>query len=168
MPDLVRWLVQYLHVFAAILWVGGGFYTLLVQLPALLATPPEARGPVMAQIGPRQIGYILRVAELTILTGVLNALVSGRLVDLAATAQTLWGWAIAIGALLGIGLYVFLQLVIKPLLFRMLALGRRAREGDASAAAELPTLVARFRQLGYGQLAAGALIILLMVTARLV
>ncbi len=167
MPDLIRWLFQFLHVFAAILWVGGGFYTLVVQLPALLATAPEARGAAMAQIGPRQIRYITRVAEVTIATGFLSAFASGRLVDVAATAQTLWGWAIGVGAVLAIALYVLVQAVVKPLLFRMLALGNRAREGDASAGAQMPALVARFRRLGYLQLAAGAIIVLLMVTARL-
>lgn len=168
MPDLLRWIVQFLHVFAAILWIGGGFYTLLVQLPGLLAAPPEARGPVMAQIGPRQVNYLLRVAELTIITGVLNAFLTGRLADVGLAAQTLWGWSMGLGAVLAIGLYVFLQTVIKPLLFRMLALGRQAREGDAAAAAQVPALVERFRRLGYAQLAVGGFIILLMVTARLV
>lgn len=168
MPDLLRWLVQFLHVFAAVLWIGGGFYTLLVQLPALLASPPEARGAVLAQIGPRQISYLLRVAELTIVTGILNAFLTGRLADVGLTLQTLWGWFIGLGAVLTIGLYVSLQVVVKPMLFRMLALGRQAREGDASAAAQVPALVARFRSLGYAQLAVGGVIILLMVTARLV
>lgn len=159
--------MQYLHVLAAVLWVGGGFYTLFVQLRALLATPPEARGPTLAQLGPRQINYILRMAELTIVTGILNAFVTGRLADLATTAQTLWGWVIGLGAVLAIGLYVFIRAVVKPMLFRLLALGRQAREGDPAAAAELPKLVDRFRTLGYGQVAVGAFIILLMVTARL-
>ena len=70
--------VQWLHVTAGVLWIGGGFYTILVQLPALLASPPAARGAVMPNLAPRQLTYTFRVAEFTILTGVLNLFVSGR------------------------------------------------------------------------------------------
>ncbi len=164
--DVVRWMVQFLHVLSGVLWIGGGYYTLLVQLPALLATAPAARGPAMAELGPRQIRYLLRVAELTIATGTINALLTGRLGYLSETAQSFWGWAIGLGFLLALGLYVFIQAVIKPLLFRMLALGRAAAGGDASAATQVPALIARFRRLGYAQLAVGSLIVLLMVTAR--
>src|SRR5256886_7816231 len=72
---LLRIVVQYLHVFSGILWIGGGFYTIVVQLPAVLAMPPAARGPAMAQLVPRQWKYILRVAELTIFWGFVNVFV---------------------------------------------------------------------------------------------
>jgi uncharacterized membrane protein len=49
--------VQWLHVTAGVLWIGGGFYTILVQLPALLATPPAARGAIMPNLVPRQFTY---------------------------------------------------------------------------------------------------------------
>lgn len=164
--DLVRWIVQFAHVLSGVLWIGGGFYTLVVQLPALLATPLAARGPVMAELGPRQIRYLLRLAEITIATGILNALLTGRLAYLGETLGSLWGWVMGAGAALAIGLYVFLQVVVKPLLFRMLALGRQSAQGDAGAAAQLPALVRRFRSVGYFQVSIGAIIILLMVTAR--
>ncbi len=163
--DLVRWIVQFLHVLSGVLWIGGGFYAVFVQLPALLATAPAARGPALAELGPRQIRYLLRVAELTIATGIVNAVLSGRLAYLGETLQSLWGWAIGLGFVLAVGLYVFIQAVIKPLLLRVLALGRAAAGGDASAAADMPALIGRFRSLGYAQLGVGALIVLLMVTA---
>ncbi len=68
--------VQWLHVTAGVLWIGGGFYTILVQLPALLASPPAARDAVMPNLVPRQLNYSFRVAEFAILTGVLNLFVS--------------------------------------------------------------------------------------------
>jgi uncharacterized membrane protein len=46
--------VQWLHVTAGVLWIGGGFYTILVRLPALLASPPAARGAIMPNLVPRQ------------------------------------------------------------------------------------------------------------------
>src|SRR3989442_9173023 len=78
MDVLLRIGVQWLHVTAGVLWIGGGFYTILVQLPALLATPPVARGAVMPSLVPRQFNYILRVAEITIVTGFVNLFVSRR------------------------------------------------------------------------------------------
>src|SRR5207249_1054357 len=72
MDVVFRIAVQWLHVTSAVLWIGGGFYTVLVQLPALLATPAPARGAALAQFVPRQFRYIFRVAEFTIVTGLLN------------------------------------------------------------------------------------------------
>src|ERR1700738_3947414 len=76
MEDLGRIVVQLAHVVSGVLWIGGGFYTVLVQLPALAVMPMPARGPALAAIGPRQVRYILRVAELTLATGVLQIFVN--------------------------------------------------------------------------------------------
>jgi uncharacterized membrane protein len=167
MADLFRLITQFLHVFAAILWIGGGFYTLLVQLPALLAAPPAARGPVSAQIAPRQIFYILRVAELTIVTGFLNLFASGRAQQLSEPLGSRWALAILLGMLLAIGLYALVRATVVPWTQRMLTLGPKGAAGDAAAAAEAGQLLSRLRTIGRVQLAIGTLIILAMVTARL-
>src|SRR5687767_15733812 len=100
MDDLFRLITQFLHVLAAILWIGGGFYTLFVQLPALLAAPPPARGPGMAQLAPRQIFYILRVAELTLVTGFLNLFGSGRIEQLREAVGSRGAVVISLGMVL--------------------------------------------------------------------
>lgn len=164
--DVLRWLVQYLHVLAGVLWFGAGFYASLVQLPALLTLPPPQRGPAIAALGPRQIRYVLRLAEATIALGILNALLTGRLSRLAETIGSLWGWAIGLGALLAIGLYVMLQSRVGPTVLRVVSAARAAQQGDASAAAELPALAQRIRTLGYVQMVIGGIVVLLMVTAR--
>jgi hypothetical protein len=164
--ELLRIIVQYAHVFSGILWIGGGFYTLLVQTPSVLQAPPAARGPVMAELAPRQVRYLLRVAEITIVTGILNALLTGRLVDLGEAFRTRWGVMIFLGAVLAIGLYVLIQIAVKPTVFGLLAAGRRAAAGDAAAGAEAASAVARLRRLGYVQVAIGAVIVLAMVIAR--
>lgn len=167
MDELFRLTTQFLHVFAAILWIGGGFYTLFVQLPALLAAPPPARGPVMAQLAPRQIFYILRVAELTLVTGFLNLFASGRIAQLQEPLGSRWAVVILLGILLAVGLYVLVRVTVVPWTRRMLTLGPKAAGGDAAAAAEAASLLARVRMMGRVQIALGSLIILLMVTARL-
>jgi len=164
--DVLRWLVQYLHVLSGVLWFGAGFYVSLVQLPALLTLPPPQRLPAIVALGPRQIRYVLRIAEVTIAFGIINALLTGRLAALQTTVGTLWGWAIGLGAILAIGLYVLLQTRVAPAVFSIVAVARAAQQGDAATAAELPALAQRIRTLGYVQMAIGAIVVLLMITAR--
>ena len=167
MDDLFRITTQFLHVFSGVLWIGGGLYTLFVQLPALMASPPAARGPVMAQLAPRQIRYLLRVAEVTIATGVLNIFATGRAQQLSDPLSSRWAIVLSLGILLALGLYGLTRAVIVPAIERMLSLGPKAAAGDAAAAAEAGQIVERLRSLGRVQIALGALIILAMVTARL-
>ena len=165
MDVLLRIGVQWLHVTAGVLWIGGGFYTILVQLPALLATPPAARGAVMPSLVPRQFNYILRVAEITIVTGLLNLFVSGRGQELARL-DTRWSWAILTGIILAVGVYAMTRATIARWAYRLVDLGPKAASGDAGAAAEMPQLGARIRRFGFIQITIGALILLAMVTAR--
>jgi uncharacterized membrane protein len=157
--------VQWLHVTAGVLWIGGGFYTILVQLPALLASPPAARGAVMPNLVPRQLNYIFRVAELTILTGLLNLFASGRAQELTRL-DTRWSWAILAGIILAVGVYAMTRATIARWAMRLIEIGPRAASGDATAAAEMPQLGERIRRFGYIQISIGALILLAMVTAR--
>jgi uncharacterized membrane protein len=167
MADLFRLTTQFLHVFAGILWIGGGFYTLLVQLPALLAAPPAARGPVTAQLAPRQIFYILRVAELTLVTGVLNVFATGRAQQLTDPLGSRWSIVLGLGILLAIGLYALVRATVVPWTVRLLTLGPKAAGGDAAAAAEVGQIIERIKRVGRAQIVIGTLIILAMITARL-
>ena len=106
--------VQWLHVTAGVLWIGGGFYTILVQLPALLASPPAARGAVMPNLVPRQLTYTFRVAEFTILTGLLNLFASGRAQELTRL-DTRWSWAILAGIILAVGIYALTRATLRSL-----------------------------------------------------
>jgi uncharacterized membrane protein len=157
--------VQWLHVTAGVLWIGGGFYTILVQLPALLASPPAARGAVMPNLVPRQLNYTFRVAEFTILTGLLNLFASGRAQELTRL-DTRWSWAILAGIILAVGIYAASRATVARWAYRLVAIGPLAASGDAAAAAEMPQLGERIRRFGYFQLTVGALILLAMVTAR--
>ncbi len=167
MDDLFRITTQVLHVFAGILWIGGGVYSGFVQLPAVLAAPPAARGAVMAQLGPRQVRYLLRAGEVTIATGVLNLFATGRAQQLTDPLGSRWAIVLILGILLAIGLYVLLRTAVAPRVAQMLSLGPKAAGGDAAAAAEVAQIVTRLRTLGFVQVGIGVLIILAMVTARL-
>jgi uncharacterized membrane protein len=166
MDEWFRLLTQYLHVFAGILWIGGGFYAALVQLPGVLAAPPAARGPVVAQLAPRQLFYVLRVAEITIATGLLNVVATGRLQQFLDPLAQRWTIVLGLGVLLALVLYGIVRGQLVPLTTRMLALGPKAAGGDAAAAAEVGTIIERLKMLSRVQIVIGALIILAMVTAR--
>ena len=166
MDQVIRIGVQWLHVTAGVLWIGGGFYTIFVQLPALAAMPQAARGPAMAAFAPRQIRYLIRVAEATIGLGLINLFVSGRAQQLTEPLGSRWAIVIVLGIVLALALYGIVRGAVKPLVDRLLAAGARAASGDQGAAAEMGALLPRIKRLGYVQLAIGVAIILAMVTAR--
>ena len=153
MEDLGRIVVQWAHVLSGVLWIGGGFYTNLVQLPALAA------------IAPRQVRYIMRVAEVTIATGILQIFVNPHNRELLALSSR-WAVAIVAGALMALVVYGILRGAAKPAIERLLAVAPTAAGGDAAAAAEVGRLRERIQRLGYAQLTLGALILVAMVTAR--
>lgn len=158
--------MQWLHVLSGVLWVGGGFYTVLVQLPALSAMPMPARGPAMLELGPRQIRYILRMAELTLLTGLANVLLSGRARQLEEPFGSRWAMVMTLGIVLALVLYGLARFLTKPLVARMLAVAPQAAGGDQAAAAQVPVLRDRIRRLGIIQISIGAVILFAMVMAR--
>jgi uncharacterized membrane protein len=166
MDDFIRILAQYLHVLTGVLWIGGGLYTLFVQTPALLATAPGARGPALGQIIPRQVNYLLRLGEVTILTGFINLFASGKARLLENVFSSRWGIAIVLGAAMAIALLIIGHAILKPSAMRLLEVGPRAASGDPQAGAEVATIMARLRSVGQAQIALGGLIILAMVIAR--
>ena len=165
MEDLGRIIVQWAHVLSGVLWIGGGFYTILVQLPALAAMPMPARGPALAALGPRQVRYILRVAEVTIATGILQIFVSPHNRELAALSSR-WALAIAAGAVMALIAYGILRGALKPAIERLLVAAPAAAGGDAAAATQVGVIRERIQRLGYSQLALGTLILGAMVLAR--
>jgi uncharacterized membrane protein len=163
--DLGRIVVQWAHVLSGVLWIGGGFYTILVQLPALAAMPMPARGPALAAIAPRQVRYVTRVAEVTIGTGILQLFVSPHNRELL-TFSTRWSIAIVAGALLAFIAYGLLRGPLTSAIERLLVTAPTVAAGDAPAGTQVVALRERIQRIGYAQMALGALILAAMVTAR--
>jgi uncharacterized membrane protein len=162
--DLGRIVLQWAHVLSGVLWIGGGFYTILVQLPALAAMPLPARGPALAAIGPRQVRYVMRVAELTIATGILQVFVNPH--RLLGDLGTRWSIAILLGALMAIVAYGLLRGPLRSAIERLLATAAVAATGDEAAGKQVVVLRERIQRIGYAQLTLGTLILGAMVTAR--
>lgn len=167
MDELFRLIAQFLHVFAGVLWIGGGLYTVFVQTPALMAVPPQARGPVLASLVPRQVNYLLRLGEVTILLGVLNFFATGRGRELENLFGSRWALAIVVGAILALVLLGIGHAILKPSVMRLLELGPKAGAGDAAAGAEVAAIMARLKNVAYAQIVLGVLIVAAMVLARL-
>src|SRR5438045_448896 len=163
--DLGRIIVQWAHVLSGVLWVGGGFYTILVQLPALAEMPMPARGPALAAIAPRQVRYVLRVAEVTIATGILQLFVNPHNRELLVFS-TRWSIAIVAGALMAFIAYGLLRGPLRLAIERLLSTAPIAAGGDAAAGKQVVVLRERIQRLGYAQMTLGALILVAMVTAR--
>jgi uncharacterized membrane protein len=163
--DLGRIIVQWAHVLSGVLWVGGGFYTILVQLPALAAMPMPARGPAIAAIAPRQMRYVIRVAEVTIATGILQLFVNPHNRELF-TFATRWSVAIVAGALMAFLAFGLLRGPLKSAIDGLLATAPIAATGDEAAGRRVVALRERIQRLGYAQMVLGALILVAMVTAR--
>ncbi len=166
MDEIFRGFVQFLHVLTGLLWLGGGFYTIFVQTPALMSAPVQARGPVLGQIVPRQLNYLLRLGEITILTGIVNVFASGRGRLLEDVFGSRWAATIAVGAILAIVLLGVGHAIIKPSATRLLTLGPLAASGDPTAASQVAAIIDRLRRAGYAQIFLGVAIIALMVVAR--
>lgn len=166
MDEFLRALVQLLHVLSGVMWIGGGFYTLFVQNPALAAVPGPSRGPALAQLAPRQVFYLLRLGEITIATGILNVLVSGKARLLEDLFASRWALAIGLGFVLAVALLALGHAVIKPAVTKLLVLGPKAATGDTAAVAEAGAMMARLRTVGYAQIVLGVTILTAMVVAR--
>src|SRR5687768_18536024 len=86
--------------------------------------PMAARGPALMALGPRQVRYILRVAELTLVTGVGNLLLSGRARQLEEPFGSRWAMVMVIGIVLAVVLYGLVRGMTKPLVERLLRVAR--------------------------------------------
>ncbi|HEV8408684.1 MAG TPA: urate hydroxylase PuuD [Sphingomicrobium sp.] len=84
--DLVNGLLQWLHVFFGITWIGLLYYFNFVQTPTMASIPAELKPGVSKYIAPKALFYFRWAAAFTVLTGLLLAWSYGELVE-ALTLQ---------------------------------------------------------------------------------
>ena len=73
MGDLLNGLLQWLHVFFGITWIGLLYYFNFVQTPVMPTVPAELKPGVSKYIAPRALFYFRWGAAFTVLTGLLLA-----------------------------------------------------------------------------------------------
>jgi uncharacterized membrane protein len=93
-------LLQWLHVFFGITWIGLLYYFNFVQTPVMPTVPAELKPGVSKYIAPKALFYFRCGAAFTVLTGLLLAWSYGELVE-ALTLQPS-------ARLIGIGMWLAL------------------------------------------------------------
>ena len=79
--DLVNGVLQWLHVFFGIVWIGLLYYFNFVQTPVMPTVPAELKPGVSKYIAPKALFYFRWGAAFTVLTGLLLAWSYGELED---------------------------------------------------------------------------------------
>ena len=79
-------LLQWLHVFFGITWIGLLYYFNFVQIPTMPSVPAELKPGVSKYIAPKALFYFRWAAAFTVLTGAILAWRSGYIVE-ALTLQ---------------------------------------------------------------------------------
>jgi uncharacterized membrane protein len=98
--DLVNGILQWLHVFFGITWIGLLYYFNFVQTPVMPTVPAELKPGVSKYIAPKALFYFRWGAAFTVLTALLLAWSYGELVQ-ALTLQPS-------ARLIGIGMWLAL------------------------------------------------------------
>ena len=111
------WLFRYIHVIVAIMWIGLLWYFNFVQIPNMGKIPDEQKPAIGKVIAPAALFYFRWAAALTVLSGLILALLNGYLHD-AMTLSIGSGvpkhTAIGIGMWLGIIMAFNVWFVIWP------------------------------------------------------
>ena len=74
-------ILQWLHVFFGITWIGLLYYFNFVQIPTMPTVPAELKPGVSKYIAPKALFYFRWGAAFTVLTGALLAYVNGYIVE---------------------------------------------------------------------------------------
>ena len=111
------WLFRYIHVTVGIMWIGLLWYFNFVQIPNMSKIPDEQKPAIGKVIAPAALFYFRWAAALTVLSGLILALLNGYLHD-AMTLSIGSGvpkhTAIGIGMWLGIIMAFNVWFVIWP------------------------------------------------------
>ena len=161
-------LVMFIHIGAGVMWVGGLAYLRFIVLPTLTSAAPTVRGPIMVELGPRTVRYMLRLAEITMAAGVLNIFLADRISSLNQLFITSWGGVIFFGLAGSLVVYIMGQAVTRPTTMRIVEILRAASAGGAPADAPalLEALANKQRNMLTLQLAISTVVILTMAVAR--
>ena len=113
----LSWLFRYIHVLAAIMWIGLLWYFNFVQIPNMSKIPDDQKPAIGKVIAPAALFYFRWAAALTVLSGLILALLNGYLHD-AMTLSIRSGipkhTAIGIGMWLGVVMAFNVWFVIWP------------------------------------------------------
>ena len=111
------WLVRYIHIIVAIMWIGLLWYFNFVQIPNMPKIPDEQKPAIGKVIAPSALFYFRWAALLTVVSGLILATLEGYVHDamlLSFNSGTLKNTAIGISIWLGIIMAFNVWFVIWP------------------------------------------------------
>jgi uncharacterized membrane protein len=111
------WLVRYIHIIVAIMWIGLLWYFNFVQIPNMQKIPDEQKPAIGKVIAPSALFYFRWSALLTVISGLILATLEGYVHDamlLSFNSGILKNTAIGIGMWLGIIMAFNVWFVIWP------------------------------------------------------
>ncbi|OYW47430.1 MAG: hypothetical protein B7Z36_03530 [Novosphingobium sp. 12-63-9] len=126
---------RWMHVFFGILWIGLLYYLNFVQVPTMPKIPAEMKGAITGHIAPKVFFFFRWSALLTVITGLVIAIVSGY----GHRALTLSGLSKAEN-LIGLGMWLALIMafnvwfIIWPAQKKILGIVEATAEEKAAAA----------------------------------
>ena len=107
------WLLRWLHVLSAIMWVGILYYFNFVQIPNMNRIPDDQKPAISKFIAPSALFWFRWGAVITILTGLKLAYINGYLFEALTFSNEFW--PIGIGMWLGIIMFINVWAVIWPI-----------------------------------------------------
>ena len=111
------WLVRYIHIMVAIMWIGLLWYFNFVQIPNMPKIPDEQKPAIGKVIAPAALFYFRWAALLTILSGLILGHLNGYLHEAMTLGITSGGGkntAIGIGMWLGLIMAFNVWFIIWP------------------------------------------------------
>jgi len=135
---LLSVVLRFVHVVAAMAWIGLIFFVNFVQLTALEEADEAARSAIANWIVPRVAAGFRHASHLTLLSGALLLISTGYLLGEWFFSSSIYippqrTAMLTAGALGGIVMWAFVNFVIWPSL--KIALGQTAGDADAKALA---------------------------------
>ena len=106
------WLLRWLHVLSAIMWIGILYYFNFIQMPNMAKIPDEQKPAISKVIAPAALFWFRWGAVATVVTGLILAHLNGYL----HTAMTFSdvNWPIGVGMWLGIIMFLNVWGIIWP------------------------------------------------------
>ena len=106
------WLLRWLHVISAIMWVGILYYFNFIQIPNMGKIPDEQKPAISKVIAPAALFWFRWGSVATVLTGLKLAYLNGYLHQAMTFSEGFWG--IGLGMWLGIIMFINVWGVIWP------------------------------------------------------
>ena len=111
------WLVRYIHIIVAIMWIGLLWYFNFVQIPNMPKIPDEQKPAISKVIAPSALFYFRWAALLTVISGLVLATLEGYVHDamlLSFNSGILKNTVIGIGMWLGLIMAFNVWFIIWP------------------------------------------------------